>query len=109
MIFWSHFACSFQASAKSAKPQKYQFRLGKIDIFKGSSIEKTWKRNKKSIKNEGAKKRAQNALQKSILGPIFGSKTLPKTTQRPLKSMLKIKARKNIEKSANKNLRKYLS
>ena len=35
MLFCIHVPCGFQASAKSAKPQKYQFRLGKIDIFKG--------------------------------------------------------------------------
>ena len=58
-------------------------------IFKVLTFPKTTKIKPKTHQNEDAKKALQKPLQKSILGPILVSQTLPKSKKKPIKTMLK--------------------
>ena len=77
MLFWNHFAYFCHAIAKHAKPWKYAFYLGKNTIFKKWCLWKNIEMHQKRCQNEGVKKASQNAVQKSILGPISASQTPP--------------------------------
>ena len=47
------------------------------------------------LQNEGAKKTSQKLLQKSILGRMLVSKTLPKSTKKPSKNDVEKRLEKN--------------
>ena len=54
------------------------------------------------LQNEGAKKTSQKPLQKSILGRMLVSKTLPKSTKKPSKNDVE----KRLEKNSLQGLQK---
>ena len=66
--------------------------------FEGRLLKNNIKIVTKLLQNEGAQKASQKPLQKSILGRILASKTLPKSKKKPLKTMLKKEHEKNTKK-----------
>ena len=103
MIFWTHFACRFQASAKSAKPEKHQFSLGKIDIFKGSSIETNVKMHQKSHQKGGYEKETPKTTPKIDFGSHFGLQNLSKIEEKTSKNDVKKKTRKKGPKKCQQD------
>ena len=84
--------------------KKYEFSLFKIDVFKGSSINKASKPIKENINvtNEAMKKKAKKALQTSILGAILASETF----QKSIKKLSKNDVEKDNQKSGLRTFQK---
>ena len=70
-------------------------------ILRVRTVRNSIKIDTKSLQNEGAQKASQKPLQKSILGRILASKTLPKSKKKPLETMVKKRHEKKGQKSAN--------
>ena len=93
--FFHRILTDFAIKSKTAKV--YETLRGRMN-FKGRLLKKNIQIDKKSIKNEGSKKRLQKAFKNSILGPILASKTPPKSK----KNRTKIDVKKTLQKMSKK-------
>ena len=86
----------FAIKSKTAKINK---TLRGRTFFKGRLLKDSIKNDAKSIENEGDKKTSQKPLQKSMLGAILASKTLPKSQKNRIKNDVEKRPRKKAKKT----------
>ena len=88
---------SMHFAMKSKIAQVHETLRGPMN-FEGRLLKNNIKIDIKYMKNEGAKKASQKALQKLILGAMLASKTSPKSKKNRWKIDIKTRCEKNAKK-----------